>query len=201
MHGGICWTALSIRTFGADGPDNIAMALTDLRRHRLHGIFPSMTDVRAHAVYLAGPLGFFDAGRHYLTSVLVPELERHGLQVVEPFAQAAAAFAGSEDMTDDELSALNHTTGEANARLIVDADVVLAVLDGPDVDSGTASEIGFAYASGTPIVGLLTDWRSASDNRAARINLQVEYFVDASGGDIVGSIDEAIKLTMSLADG
>jgi nucleoside 2-deoxyribosyltransferase len=160
-----------------------------------------MTEVRAHVVYLAGPLGFFDAGRHYLASVLVPELERHGLQVLEPFALAASDFAGIDEKSDDELAALNHVTGETNARLIVDADVVLAVLDGPDVDSGTASEIGFAYASGTPIVGLLTDWRSASDNRAARVNLQVEYFIVASGGAVVGSIDEAVTLTMSLAEG
>jgi nucleoside 2-deoxyribosyltransferase len=160
-----------------------------------------MSEGRAHSVYLAGPLGFFDAGRHYLASVLVPELERHGLHVVEPFAVAAPAFAGVDDKTDDDLAALNHVTGETNARLITDADVVLAVLDGPDVDSGTASEIGFAYASGTPIVGLLTDWRSASDNRAARVNLQVEYFINASGGDIVGSVDEAVVLVTSLADG
>ena len=40
----------------------------------------------------------------------------------------------------------------------VDAsDLVVAVLDGVDVDSGTAWEIGYAYAKGKPVIGLRTD--------------------------------------------
>lgn len=35
-----------------------------------------------------------------------------------------------------------------------------AVLDGVDVDSGTAWEIGYAYARGKPIIGLRTDFMS-----------------------------------------
>lgn len=37
--------------------------------------------------------------------------------------------------------------------------MVVAVLDGPDVDSGTAYEIGYARAKGKPVVGLKTDLR------------------------------------------
>ena len=38
-------------------------------------------------------------------------------------------------------------------------DVVVAVLDGPDADSGTAFEMGYAYALGKPVVGVRTDFR------------------------------------------
>lgn len=38
-------------------------------------------------------------------------------------------------------------------------DVLVAILDGPDADSGTAFEAGYAYAIGKPIVGVRTDYR------------------------------------------
>lgn len=43
------------------------------------------------------------------------------------------------------------------------ADAVLCILDGPDVDSGTALEIGYAYAHKKPIVGFRSDFRSSED--------------------------------------
>ncbi len=43
------------------------------------------------------------------------------------------------------------------------ADVVVAVLDGPDVDSGVAFEMGYAYALGVPVVGLRTDFRQLQE--------------------------------------
>ena len=42
-------------------------------------------------------------------------------------------------------------------------DVLLAVLDGSDCDSGTAFEVGYAYAKGKPIVGLRTDFRQSQE--------------------------------------
>jgi nucleoside 2-deoxyribosyltransferase len=39
------------------------------------------------------------------------------------------------------------------------ANVVLAWLDGPDADSGTAFEVGYAFAKGVPVVGIRTDFR------------------------------------------
>ena len=62
---------------------------------------------------------------------------------------------------------------------------MVAVLDGPDVDSGTAAEIGFASALGKPIVGYRSDLRLSGDNEGTTVNLQVEYFVRKTGGTIV----------------
>ena len=62
---------------------------------------------------------------------------------------------------------------------------MLAVLDGTDVDSGTASEIGYAYAKGKPMVGYRGDFRLSSDNEGGVVNLQVQYFILTSGGSIV----------------
>ena len=40
-----------------------------------------------------------------------------------------------------------------------EANIIIAWLDGVDVDSGTAVELGYAYAKGKHIFGLLTDTR------------------------------------------
>lgn len=44
------------------------------------------------------------------------------------------------------------------------ADAVLAILDGPEVDSGVAWEMGYAYARGKPVVGVRTDFRPGAEH-------------------------------------
>jgi len=43
------------------------------------------------------------------------------------------------------------------------ADALVAILDGPDADSGVAFEMGYAHARGTPIVGVRTDFRQSQE--------------------------------------
>jgi nucleoside 2-deoxyribosyltransferase len=73
------------------------------------------------------------------------------------------------------------------------ADAVLAVLDGPDVDSGTAAEIGYAAALGKPVIGLRTDTRRSGDNDATIVNLQIEWFIHHTGGTITETVGTAIQ--------
>ena len=90
----------------------------------------------------------------------------------------------------DAWRRLNVEIGGNNRAGIDRADMVLAVLDGADVDSGTAAEIGYAFAKGKPILGYRGDFRLSADNEGSIVNLQVEYFIRQSGGDIVASIKE-----------
>jgi nucleoside 2-deoxyribosyltransferase len=76
--------------------------------------------------------------------------------------------------------------------MIAECSGVLAVLDGPDVDSGSASEIGSAAALGKPIVGWRSDLRLTGDNEAASVNLQVEYFVASTGGAVFRDLRDAL---------
>jgi nucleoside 2-deoxyribosyltransferase len=101
---------------------------------------------------------------------------------------------------NEAFRAINRRLGAANAAKIQRADALLAVLDGVDVDSGTAAEIGFAAALGKPIVGLRLDTRQAGDNEGAVVNLQVEHFILASQGQIVRSVQEAVALLALLID-
>jgi nucleoside 2-deoxyribosyltransferase len=43
------------------------------------------------------------------------------------------------------------------------ADVVVALLDGADADSGTSMELGYAYAKGKFIIGVRSDFRGLED--------------------------------------
>lgn len=46
---------------------------------------------------------------------------------------------------------------------IEEADIILAILDGPDSDSGTCVEIGYAHAKNKPVIGIRTDIRISED--------------------------------------
>lgn len=85
---------------------------------------------------------------------------------------------------------LNHEIGRHNRILLDECDMVIAILDGVDVDSGTAAEIGYAHAKGKFIMGLRTDMRQSGDNLGSKVNLQVEYFIHDTGGEILDSVDE-----------
>jgi nucleoside 2-deoxyribosyltransferase len=45
-----------------------------------------------------------------------------------------------------------------------DSDLVLAILDGADSDSGTCFEAGIAFSLSKPILGIRTDFRGCGDD-------------------------------------
>ena len=147
-------------------------------------------------IYLAGPLGFSEVGRSFHEKEIIPLLERRGHVVLDPWKltdttliERVTALPFGEARRR-RWKSLNMIMGRNNARAIARCDVVFAVLDGVDVDSGTAAEIGYAYARKKPIIGYRGDFRLSADNEGSTVNLQVEYFIVASGGRIVGSLKE-----------
>jgi nucleoside 2-deoxyribosyltransferase len=154
-------------------------------------------------IYLAGPLGFSEPGREYLYGTLIPRLVAAGFEVLDPWAAGGAiATAAAMDPGPERQEALasaNAAAARWNADAIDAADAVLAVLDGADVDSGTAAEIGWAAARRTPVVGWRTDVRLAGDNEAATVNLQVQHFIERSGGDIERDLTSAMGRLSDLA--
>jgi len=83
------------------------------------------------------------------------------------------------------------------------ANAVLALLDGPMVDDGTACEIGIFYAlmqsdpTKKGIVGLLTDLRG-SRGESSGVNLFVEGCIEATGGEVVSSFGDALAVLRRL---
>src|ERR1041385_3166076 len=82
---------------------------------------------------------------------------------------------------------------------VASAAAVLAVLDGPAGDDGTACEIGRCDglkqrdAARKGVVGLLTDLRAERRGDFAR-NRFVRGCIEASGGNVVDSLDDALAI-------
>jgi nucleoside 2-deoxyribosyltransferase len=153
--------------------------------------------------YLASPLGFSEAGRHWHDGVLVPALEALGVAVLNPWKLTDAAAIQAVQALPygagkrDAWRALNRRIGRANLEAIRACDCLVAVLDGADVDSGTAAEIGCAFALGKPCFGYRGDFRLAADNHGSVVNLQVEFFITESGGGAIATSLE--ELTGAVA--
>ena len=146
-------------------------------------------------IYVAGPL--FSAAERAWLDILTARLRAEGFD----------CFVPHENFT--ELTEL--TPGEVfrvDAAGVRNANVLLAWLDGPVVDDGTACEIGmFAelVAGGDPryrgIVGLVTDLRLQRRRGNAvgdGMNLFVIGAIEASGR-VCWSVDEAVDALRELA--
>ncbi len=147
-------------------------------------------------LYLASPLGFSEAGRMFLYEHIVPMIEECGCGIIDPWkltSQSLIEEAREMPIGEERRLAwkrVNSVIGNNNALGIDEADGMVAVLDGTDVDSGTASEIGYAYAKLKPVIGYRNDFRQAGDNEGSIINLQVQYFIENSGGIILGALTD-----------
>ncbi|MGC4105965.1 MAG: nucleoside 2-deoxyribosyltransferase [Thermomicrobiales bacterium] len=157
------------------------------------------------SIYLASPLGFAESTRAFMT-YLATELSAY-VEVINPwddqrFADEFIALANENDWTKrtTRLAEINMELGRKNAAGIERADGLFAVLDGVDVDSGTAAEIGYAAAKGKFVAGIRTDFRLAGDNHGSLVNLQVEYFITVSGGHVVTTTDELLIIARDYAN-
>jgi nucleoside 2-deoxyribosyltransferase len=147
-------------------------------------------------IYVAGAL-FSEAERGWLDG-LAARLRDEGFDCFVPHEQ----FSELKELTPAEVF-------RVDAQGIRDANVLLAWLDGPSIDDGTACEIGmFAElaASGDPryrgIVGLVTDLRLQRRRGNAvgdGLNLFVAGAIEAHGR-ICWSVDEAIDALRELRD-
>ena len=109
-------------------------------------------------IYLAGPL--FSLAEQHFNVELARVLEREGFEVWLPQEHEP------RDKTSRAIFAMD-------VAAIDWADMVVACMDGPDPDSGTAWECGYAYARGKPIVGYRTDFRIAAETPGAPYNLML----------------------------
>jgi nucleoside 2-deoxyribosyltransferase len=120
---------------------------------------------RKKTIYLAGPL-FTHAELEY-NRKLKDTMIRKGFSVFLPQEDAEDAVEEREKQNQEHIF-------KKCLEGVDSSDMVVAVLDGVDVDSGTAWEIGYAYARGKPVIGLRTDFRTLSDGI---VNLMVEMSI------------------------
>jgi nucleoside 2-deoxyribosyltransferase len=137
-------------------------------------------------VYLAGSI-FTPYERAFLDDCAT-RLRAEGFDVFVPHEQGLIGL----DVTAEAVFAVD-------AGGVESADAVLAVLDGPSVDDGTACEIGLFHGlkqrdpERKGVVGLLTDVRGERRGDFAT-NLFVRGCIEAGGGAVVNSLDDAVAI-------
>jgi nucleoside 2-deoxyribosyltransferase len=141
-------------------------------------------------IYFAGPL-FTPYERGYIDECAA-QLRADGFEVFVPHEhELAQSDTSAEWIFAKDMDGLGP------------ADAVLALLDGPMVDDGTACEIGIFYAlmqsdpAKKGVVGLLTDLRG-SRGESSGLNLFVEGCIEATGGEVVSSFDDALAALRRL---
>lgn len=119
-------------------------------------------------VHVAGPL-FSDAEREYLERMVEMLASTSYLDAHDDF------FLPHRDGMELGKGPSRKDVFYLDIHALEDASVVVALLDGQDVDSGTCVELGYAYAMGKKMFGLLTDFRSyrTDDQEPHRPNLMV----------------------------
>jgi len=134
-------------------------------------------------IYFAGPL-FTPYERGFIDDCAA-QLRADGFDVFVPHEHELAI---EERVTAREIFAKDRPG-------IEEADAMLAVLDGPSVDDGTACEIGMFHAlmqsdpTKKGVVGLLTDLRGRR-SESTGINLFVQGAIE-DAGEIVDSFEAA----------
>ncbi|AFM27779.1 nucleoside 2-deoxyribosyltransferase [Desulfomonile tiedjei] len=145
-------------------------------------------------VYLASPLGFSPEWKSYRDKIK-QRLTELGCTVLDPwegpFHKAIAEASSIRDwpVRVATFKRIARQIGKANEDMIRSCDAIWGVLDGPELDSGTVSEIGFAAGLGKKCYGLRTDFRNSGDFDGVPINLQVLYWIEALGGRLFRRIE------------
>jgi len=107
-------------------------------------------------IYLAGPL--FTQAEVAFNQQLAAGLRSAGYNIYLPQEECAGTTEPAELF-------------RICVKGLDQASLVLVVLDGPDADSGSCFEMGYAYGRQVPIVGLRTDFRGSGEHMGLNLML------------------------------
>jgi nucleoside 2-deoxyribosyltransferase/predicted secreted protein len=133
-----------------------------------------------YRVYLAAPL-FSEAERVFNASA-ARLLSDHLFDVHLP--QEAGDDSDTRDIREQKR------LFNLNKMALENSDFVVAIIDGADADSGTAWEMGYAFARGKPVIALRTDFRRVGHHE--QVNLMLEQ-----SAKVVGNMDEILEALQS----
>jgi len=139
--------------------------------------------------YVASPLGFTTDGRRVLHDVYLPAL-RKVVTPINPWDLTHHDEIRAAEVSG-QLREFRREMARRNAEAIEKCPLLVAYLEGQELDSGTVAEIGYASALGKRCFGIRSDERQTGETKA-RVNMQVEYFITRTGGDIVDTMDRLL---------
>jgi len=133
-----------------------------------------------HTIYQAGPL-FSEADKTFHRE-LFAHLRLAGYTVIWP----------GDLLTDKQIA----EAGPLAPSMIFNAcqeginrsSLMVALLDGVQVDDGTAWEIGYAYAKGMPVYGIRTDVRRAGETPHSYVNSMIQGCLSGYARSVEGLI-------------
>ena len=141
-------------------------------------------------LYLAGPL--FTTAERAFNKQLADRLAAGGHEVLLPQERGPGDDATAGEGSDARVRSMSAREVLLKNRRDLDAaDAVVAITDGPDPDSGTAWECGYAYALGKPTVLLRTDFRGGGDLTGGPYNAMLTASADAHLELPLASVEEA----------
>jgi len=127
-----------------------------------------------YRVYLAAPL-FSDAERQFNLQ-LSTMLESHFFEVYLP----QEAGDDSHDRGREE----HWRIFESNLKALAESDMLVAVIEGADADSGTSWEMGYAFGHGIPVYSVRTDFRIAGQHELVNLMLEQSSVIVRNVGDL-----------------
>jgi nucleoside 2-deoxyribosyltransferase/predicted secreted protein len=131
-----------------------------------------------YKVYLAAPL-FSEAERRFNTTIS-DLLKARFFRVHVP-----QEIGDCSSSRDDENHAMIF---RENLHALNASDIVVAIIDGADADSGTAWEMGYAYAQGKRVIALRTDFRRVGDRERVNLMLELSSTVYTSEYDLISEL-------------
>jgi nucleoside 2-deoxyribosyltransferase/predicted secreted protein len=137
-----------------------------------------------YCVYLAAPL-FSESERSYNLSV-AGQLRKNFFDVYLP------QEAGDDSDTRNKKEQIKIFS--ENLKALENADIIVAIIDGADADSGTAWEMGYAFAQRKRVIALRTDFRRTGMHE--RVNLVLEE--SAILVNSIGSLLDAVNSPLTV---
>jgi nucleoside 2-deoxyribosyltransferase len=150
-------------------------------------------------IYLAGAL--FTTAERAFNKQVADRLAAGGHEVLLPQERGPGADATGGEGSDVRVRSMSaREILLKNKRDLDAADAVVAIMDGPDPDSGTAWECGYAYALGKPTVLLRTDIRGVGDLSASPYNAMITGSADVHLELPLASVEEAGAAVLRALD-
>lgn len=96
----------------------------------------------------------------------------------ESFPQLDLFVPQEQDINDKNSYADSTMIANLDAKALLDADFLVAVIDGVEIDSGVSAEIGIFWTTGKPIIGLYTDIRQHGRDNKKKIDALIKDGVE-----------------------
>ncbi len=149
--------------------------------------------------YLAN--GLFSMGDRLINSLIASEVRKE-IQGIDLYVPQE-----NDEINDKSLYADSVTIAKADMDRLRESEFLIAVIDGVEIDSGVAAEIGAFYMMNKPIFALFTDVRQegrdnekkiqalvrdGTENQFVYRNLFVIGLIKESKGNIYSTVDQLI---------